>query len=299
MDSAKEIRDRIRSVQSTRKITTAMYLISCNKLRKARRRLDETRPYFDMLRGGIKRIFDNIPEASSPYMDEDHKLPDSERVRGYLVVTADKGLAGAYNHSVLKVALEHLRDTREAKLYVVGEFGRHYFKQKGISEEMSFQYTAQNPNLYRAGEIASVLLDAYITHQVDDIYVIYTNLKNSITTEVKLRRLLPFERDHFRGPAPEEEYSGYEFYPSIERVVNGIVRSYLSGYIYSVLVDSYCSEQNARMMAMDAASQNADEMLSDLSLRYNTVRQAAITQEITEIAAGARAQKLKNKGATR
>lgn len=293
MDSAKEIHDRIKSVQGTKKITTAMYLISSNKLRKAKRKLDETRPYFDMLRGGIKKIFDNIPEASSQYMDVDNKRPDSEKVRGYLVVTADKGLAGAYNHNVLKLAQEHLRDSKQVKLYVVGEFGRQYFRQKGIPVEHSFLYTAQNPNLYRAGELASVLLDAYISKEVDEIYVIYTNMKDSINTEVKMRRLLPFERDHFSGLPADDEYSQFEFYPSVDRVINRIVRSYLSGYIYSVLVDSYCSEQSARMAAMDAASRNADEMLRSLSLRYNSVRQAAITQEITEVAAGARAQKLR------
>ena len=162
MDSAKEIRDRIASVRDTRKITNAMYLISSNKLRKAMRELEKTLPYFLTLRKSIKSVFDNLPDASSRYVDIGDKRPESAKVRGYLVVTADKGLAGAYNHNVLKLAMEHLHDTAGAKLYAIGRFGRQYFLQKGVEVERNFLYTAQNPNLYRAGEIASALLDALL-----------------------------------------------------------------------------------------------------------------------------------------
>ncbi len=301
MDSAKEIRDRITSVRDTRKITNAMYLISSNKLRKAMRELEKTLPYFLTLRKGIKFVFDNLPDASSRYVDIGDKRPESAKVRGYLVVTADKGLSGAYNHNVLKLAMEHLHDTAGAKLYVVGRFGRQYFLQKGVEVEHSFFYTAQNPNLYRSGEIAAALLDAFDHGALDEIYVIYTVMRNSIVTEATMRRVLPFERKHFSSQqaAGESKYdwvaseiASYEFYPTVEKVLDSVVRSYLSGYIYSVLVDSFCAEQNSRMSAMDTASRNANEMLSVLSLKYNSVRQAAITQEITEVTAGARAQKL-------
>lgn len=302
MDSAKEIRDRIASVRDTRKITNAMYLISSNKLRKAMRELEKTLPYFLTLRKSIKSVFDNLPDASSRYVDIGDKRPESAKVRGYLVVTADKGLAGAYNHNVLKLAMEHLHDTAGAKLYAIGRFGRQYFLQKGVEVERNFLYTAQKPNLYRAGEIASALLDAFDRGTLDEIYVIYTVMRNSIVTEATMRRILPFERKHFASQqaADESKYSWiageiatYEFYPTVEKVLDSVVRSYLSGYIYSVLVDSFCAEQNSRMSAMDTASRNASEMLAALSLKYNSVRQAAITQEITEVTAGARAQRMR------
>ncbi len=156
MESAKEIKSRIKSVRDTQKITNAMYLISSNKLRRARRELDSTRPFFDMLRGEVAKIFDNVPDASSRYIAAERKSDASDtrpKTHGYLVVTADKGLAGAYNHNVLKKVMELLSREGEHKLYVVGEFGRQFFRQKNIEIERSFLYTAQSPNMYRARDI--------------------------------------------------------------------------------------------------------------------------------------------------
>ncbi len=307
MESAKEIKSRIKSVRDTQKITNAMYLISSNKLRRAKRELDATRPFFDMLRGEIVKIFDNVPEATGRYIASQKKAETADpksKVHGYLVVTADKGLAGAYNQNVLKRSLQMMEQEGEYKLYVVGEFGRQFYLQKNIEIERSFLYTAQNPNMFRAREIAEILLEPFDRGELDDITVIYTYMQNNILAQAKVNRLLPFSKEHFTetpkgGEAKQEyefnqyEFNQYEFYPSVEAVLDSVVRSYLSGYIYSVLVESFCSEQMARMTAMDAASRNADEMLQALSLRYNTVRQAAITQEITEVAAGAKAQKRK------
>ena len=291
MASSKLLKERIESIQDTRKITNAMYLIASTKLRKARAELDRTRPYFDALRSEIKRIFRTVGGVESRYFypGDDHPLSGTY---AYLVITADKGLAGMYNQNVLREAQRLLNEHADAKLFVVGEYGRQYFAHHQIPVERSFLYTAQNPTMQRAREISSTLLDLYDSGQVQKIFVIYTDMKNAMTEEAKSTRLLPFHRQTFAS-RPEEKAvkTPFIFEPSIETVLDTLIPSYVSGFIYSALVDSFCSEQNARMTAMRAANDNAEALLASLSSDYQRLRQAEITQEITEITAGAAAQR--------
>ncbi len=291
MSGTKEIKDRIASVRDTQKITNAMYLIASTKLRKARAELDRTRPYFDALRSEIKRIFRTVEGVESRYFypGDDHPLSGTY---AYLVITADKGLAGMYNQNVLREAQRLLNEHADAKLFVVGEYGRQYFAHHQIPVERSFLYTAQNPTMQRAREISSTLLDFYDSGQVQKIFVIYTDMKNAMTEEAKSTRLLPFHRQTFAS-RPEEKAvkTPFRFEPSIETVLDTLIPSYVSGFLYSALVDSFCSEQNARMTAMRTANDNAEALLATLSSDYQRLRQAEITQEITEIPAGAAARR--------
>ena len=291
MASTKEIKDRIESVRDTQKITNAMYLIASTKLRKARAELDRTRPYFDALRSEIKRIFRTVEGVESRYFypGDDHPL---SATYANLFITAYKGLAGMYNQNVLREAQRLLNEHADAKLFVVGEYGRQYFAHHQIPVERSFLYTAQNPTMQRAREISSTLLDFYDSGQVQKIFVIYTDMKNAMTEEAKSTRLLPFHRQTFAS-RPEEKAvkTPFRFEPSIETVLDTLIPSYVSGFLYSALVDSFCSEQNARMTAMRTANDNAEALLATLSSDYQRLRQAEITQEITEITAGAAAQR--------
>ena len=292
MAGTKEIKGRIQSVRETGKITNAMYLIASTKMRKAREELANTRPYFEALRGEIKRVFRTANGVESRYFYPTDVTTPREGTYGCLVVTADKGLAGAYNQNVVKETQKLLSEHPDTKLFVVGEYGRHIFAQRGIPVEQSFLYTAQNPTLERAREICDVLLDGYESGELTEIFVIYTDLENRLTAQARSTRLLPFHRTSFAAPAKERAVkSAFEFQPSVEAVLDALMPSYIAGFIYSALVDSFCAEQNARMTAMDAANRNAEELLSTLKLQYNRVRQAAITQEITEISAGAAAQR--------
>lgn len=292
MANTREIKNRIESVQQTRKITNAMYLIASTKMRKAREELANTRPYFEALRGEIKRVFRTANGVESRYFYPTDVTTPREGTYGCLVVTADKGLAGAYNQNVVKETQKLLSEHPDTKLFVVGEYGRHIFAQRGIPVEQSFLYTAQNPTLERAREICDVLLDGYDRGELTEIFVIYTDLENRLTAQARSTRLLPFHRTSFAAPAKERAVTRpFEFQPSVETVLDALMPSYIAGFIYSALVDSFCAEQNARMTAMDAANRNAEELLSQLSLEYNRVRQSAITQEITEISAGAKAQR--------
>ena len=297
MATIKEIKNRIKSVKDTQKITNAMYLIASTKLRKAKSELDKTRPYFNSVQAEIKRIFRTSEEIENRYfypITGEHELPGSY---GYLVITADKGLAGAYNQNVIKEALKLMKEHENPKLFVVGEFGRHYFTSHNIPIEQSFLYTAQNPTIHRAREISAILLDLFNRQKLSKIFVIYTDMKGAINSQACSTRLLPFHRAQFITPEilEEEIKIPFEFQPSIEKVLDNIVPSYVTGFVYSALIDSFCSEQNARMNAMDSANRNAQELLDELSIQYNHIRQGSITQEITEVSSGAKSMKRKVK----
>lgn len=303
MPGMREIKNRINSVNDTRKITSAMYLIASTKMRKAKEGLDNTRPYFDALRKEIVRVFRVKEDVESKYFYPDKGTRNIPGAYGYLVITADKGLAGAYNQSVIKETLRLMGKHDDNKLFVVGEYGRHYFAAHGIAMEQSFLYTAQNPTLDRAGEIASILLDMYDRGDLSKIYIVYTDMINSMSSVVSSRRLLPLNRGEFTKSFDEDDGdedeiiedidADFEYYPNIVSALDAIIPSYLTGYIYSALVDSFCSEQNERMMAMDSANKNAGKLLDELTLEYNHVRQNAITQEITEVSSGAKAKRKK------
>ena len=297
MSTTKEIKNRISSVKDTQKITNAMYLIASTKLRKAKNELDLTRPYFNNLQGEIKRIFRISEEVSNKYfypVTGEHEFPGSY---GYLVITADKGLAGAYNQNVIKEAMRLMSQHENPKLFVVGEYGRHYFTSHDIPIEQSFLYTAQNPTISRARVISKILLDFFNRGELAKIFIIYTDMQSAINSQACSTRLLPFHRAQFITPDNHEKEvkTPFEFVPSIEKVLDNIVPSYVTGFIYSALIDSCCSEQNARMTAMDSANQNAQKLLDELSVQYNHIRQSAITQEIAEVSSGAKSMKNKAK----
>lgn len=300
MANAREIQSRMKSIQDTMKITNAMYMISSTKLRKARKSLEETEPYFYTLQTMIARILRHLPEVENIYFDERKNKPAEERTRGLLVVTADKGLAGAYNHNVLKLAQEQMEGGR-VKLFVVGELGRQFFAAKGMPVAEQFHYTAQNPTLHRARIISETLLAQFREEEIDEVSMIYTVMKNSITTETQTMRLLPLEKEGFISGEARKAGVYQEplvLQPNPKAVLNNITPDSLTGYVYGALVESFCSEQNARMLAMEAANKSASAMIHDLGIEYNRVRQSMITQEITEVISGAKAQKKKKASRT-
>ena len=309
MATTKEIKNRIKSVKDTQKITNAMYLISSTKMTKAKKELDNTRPYFEMLKKQIITMIQMKESAGNKYFREVPVLGSGEEVAeaavnekesaAFLVITADKGLAGAYNQNIIKEAMSLIKNYPDYKLYVVGEYGRRFFEGRGMNIDQSFLYTAQNPTLERAREITRVITKQYTDGTISKIFIVYTDFRNGLMGgDVVSEELLPFDREDFQLDHEEAEMlknSNIEYMPDVMSVLNNIVPSYVAGYIYSALVDSFCSEQSARMSAMDAANNNAEELLETLNLEYNHVRQSAITQEITEVSAGSRGQKKSKK----
>ena len=287
-----EIRGRMRSIQQTLKITNAMYLISSAKVKKARKQLQEVEPYFDRLAKTILDIIRHSPQLQHRYIEGHHK-PKEERKTGFVVITGDKGLAGAYNHNVLKLAESYLARKQDSTLFLIGQMGRHYFEKKNIPIDAEFMYTVQDPTLDRAQDICDTLVDLYERGALDEIYLVFTHSYSAMRMEPEIIKLLPLDRAMLsarRGLSEADQYRDVVRYePSPEAVLDVLVPGVIRGYIFAALVESFCSEQSSRMSAMDSASESARDMLKTLSLEFNRARQGAITQEITEIAGGAEA----------
>lgn len=294
MANAREIQSRMKSIKDTMKITNAMYMVSSSKLQKARRDLKNTEPYFYEIQKSLSKILSIAPEAGNNFFDLREEKKGSQRKIGYLVITADKGLAGAYNHNVIKETETLVKNEEADLLFVVGQVGRHYFEKKNIPVEMHFNYTAQNPTMNRARHIADKLVSLFYSGEIDDVYVIYTRMINSITVEVEKKKIIPLVRSQVETKTENGRYETAEFMPDAQTVFDKIIPDFVAGFIYGALIESYCSEHNSRMMAMQTATDSASDMLKQLDIMYNRARQAAITQEITEVIAGAKAQKKKS-----
>ena len=291
MANAREIQGRMKSIKDTMKITNAMYMVSSSKLQKARRDLKNTEPFFYLIQDSLAKILDAAPEAGNRFFDTRDFKSKKDKTVGYLVITADKGLAGAYNHNVIKLAEKLAENEEKGMLFVVGQLGRHYFESKSIPIDYNFNYTAQNPTMNRARHIAGVLSKLFLQNKIDEVYVVYTRMVNSMTVEATSQKILPLEKGSIKMQENElvEKYENTAFLPDAQTVFNKIVPDYLTGFIFGALVESYCSEHNARMMAMQTATDSAKEMIRDLSIQFNRARQAAITQEITEVVGGSKA----------
>ena len=299
MPSTKEIKNRIKSVSDTQKITNAMYLISSTKMRRARKEAEETKPYFDLLRKEIRRMFAiEGGEVTSRYYDADVDENVAGGRNGILVITGDKGLAGAYNQNVIKESMELMDKSDEYRLYVVGDFGWRFYRTHGFPVCEDFQHSMNQPSLAMARDITRELLDDFDDGLFDRLYVCYTEFSGGLSFGTAMHdRLIPFDRDDFVPEGEETDVNAstvFEYEPDVKTVLERIMQSYLVGYVYSALVNSYSSEQSARMMAMDSANDNASELLGQLKLEFNHLRQNAITQEITEISSGARSLRSKS-----
>lgn len=277
--SMKDIKLRIKSVESTMQITKAMELVASSKLRRAKERVEKSRPYFDVLHAALSDIAYSSVEFSSPYIAQ-----RTVQKTCYVVIAGDRGLAGGYNANILKAVAAHAEG--KACCYLpVGKKAQEYFARKG-SQVLTDRY-AQAGEMDVGGCFAAAreLAAGFLAGEFDEIYLAYTNFVSMLSQQPAIVKLLPLNYQPAAKGSASRQLVLYE--PSSEEVYNAIVPEYLAGLIYGALCESVASELGARRTAMDAASKNAGEMIDDLSLHYNRARQAAITQEITEIVAGA------------
>lgn len=293
MGNMREIRDRIKSINDIMKITNAMYLISSSKLKKAKKDLAATQPYFNKLVYAMRSILSRAPDdINMRYFDRREEIKPEDRKVGYIVITADKGMCGSYNHNVIKLTEEKMAASKHSSLFVMGQVGRLYFQRRShagkLDVDAKFIFTTQNPTLYRARQIAEQMLKLFEEEKLDDIYMIYTDMVSSMAFEPKILQLLPLDAEHFVQEKGEvTRHHEAQFVPTPNVVMEHLTPNFMKGMIYGAMVESFCSEQQARMSAMDSATTSAKDMLQTLSLQYNRARQAAITQEITEVVGGA------------
>ena len=276
--STKEIKTRIRSMESTRQITKAMEMVAASKLRRAQAQVANSRPYFETLYETMQDIVVSNREFSSPYLQA---RPGNKVL--YLVIAGDRGLAGGYNNNILKLVQQELQG-KETTVLPIGKKAVDYFRSRKVPAWTESYAQAASVSIGDCFSISRQLGKAYLSGQFDAIYIAYTSFVSVLSQVPVITRLLPLTFDTNQDHAASSKGIHYE--PDSEEVFAAIVPEYLGGMLYGALCESRAAEQAARRSAMDSATQNADEMIADLSLKYNRARQAAITQEITEIVAG-------------
>ena len=276
--STKEIKNRIRSMESTKQITKAMEMVAASKLRKAQAQVLLSRPYFEILHQTINEIVDTNRDFSSPYLTQ-----RPVKKIAYVVIAGNRGLAGGYNSNILKLVMSQI-EGKDAVVLPIGKKAVDYFRSHNVSLLTQNYAEAEDVSLGDCFTIAKSMCKAYLAGEYDEIHVAYTNFVSVLSQTPGSLRLLPLLRQTTgqEGKIPTDIV--YE--PDSVEVFDTIIPEYLGGVIYGALCESRASEQAARRTAMDSATQNAEEMIADLSLQFNRARQAAITQEITEIVAG-------------
>ena len=276
--STKEIKNRIRSMESTKQITKAMEMVAASKLRRAQAQVANSRPYFEILRDTIDNIVDHNLELASPYLKE-----RTGKKVAYVVIAGDRGLAGGYNSNILKLVMAEIKD-KEATVLPIGKKAVDYFKSKNIPLLTDSYAEAASVSIGDCFSISKQLSKAFKKGEFDEIHVAYTNFVSVLSQTPDSIKLLPLVRDKNAEKPASIAVTMYE--PGCEEVFEAIVPEYLGGIVYGALCESRAAEQTARRTAMDSATSNAEEMIADLSLKFNRARQAAITNEIIDIVAG-------------
>ncbi|OZV13415.1 ATP synthase F1 subunit gamma [Tissierella sp. P1] len=283
-ETTRDIKRRIRGISNTRQITKAMELVSSAKLKRARERLEKSRPYYNT-------VLSNIQDILATTGNMKHPLLDNREVKSslYIVVSADRGLAGGYNAGVIRLAENKIReDNIDAKIIAVGSKARDYFKKRGYDLVGDFVGISEEPEFADARKVGNIALELYKNKDIDEINIVYTKFLGTISQEPTILKLLPSTEVH---EGSSERRTVTEFEPSTEEVLSYLIPKYIQSTIYGALIEASSSEQAARRVAMEAATDNADEMIDELNISYNRARQAAITMEITEIVSGADALK--------
>ena len=274
--STKEIKTRIRSMESTKQITKAMEMVAASKLRHAQARVINSRPYFETLYNTITDIVNSNSDFSSPYLV---RRTGSRKL--FVVIAGDRGLAGGYNSNILKLVYAQMEGT-EATVLPIGRKAVDFFRSKGIPALTETYSDAADVSIGDCFSIAKLLSKAYLKEEFDEIHIGYTNFVSVLSQTPATLQMLPLLQQPSGKPGKTEIL--YE--PDSTEVFGAIVPEYLGGILYGALCESRAAEQAARRTAMESATQNAEDMIADLSLKFNQARQAAITQEITEIVAG-------------
>ena len=272
--STKEIKNRIRSMESTKQITKAMEMVAASKLRRAQAQVLSSRPYFEILYKTIQDILAQNRDTDSQYLRK-HAVNKTL----FVVIAGDRGLAGGYNSNILKMVTAQM-EGKDALVLPIGKKALDYFRSHKANILNDSYGTAEDISVGDCFTVAKLLCKTYLAGEADEIILAYTNFHSVLSQTAATMQLLPLQAE------PAQGQTVMEYEPDCEAVLSTIIPEYLGGIFYGALCESRASEQAARRTAMDSATQNAEEMIENLSLQFNRARQAAITQEITEIVAG-------------
>ncbi len=279
----RDIQRRKSSITSTSQITKAMKLVSTVKLQKTKEKAENSRPYFQYMYNTVTSMLARSGNIDHPYLK-----PGASEKKAVIVITSNRGLAGGYNSNVTKLITASDLKKEDVLLYVIGRKGRETLERQGYQVSQDYSDVINAPLFSDAKEIGQKVLEDFTKDRVGEIYLAYTSFKNTVVHEPKLIKLLPVEFSE-QELTQEEARTPMNYEPSEEEVLNIIIPKYLTSLLYGALVEAAASENGARMQAMDSATSNAEEMIDKLALQYNRARQGSITQELTEIIAGAEA----------
>ena len=283
MASIRDIKRRKSSVQSTQQITKAMKLVSTVKLQRAKGRAEKSKTYFSCMYDTVASMLSKAGTVNHPFL-----MAGESTKKAVIVITANRGLAGGYNSNIVKLIKNSDFKKEDLLLYTIGTKGRDALARLGYTIAADYSEVIDEPMYSDAMEISKKLLEEFAAGRIGEIYVAYTGFKNTVTHVPTLLKLLPVKVEDDR-PQSEDHQAVMEFEPECEEAIDLIIPKYITSLIYGALIESVASENGARMQAMDSATSNADDMISKLSLLYNRARQSSITQELTEIIAGAEA----------
>ncbi|MCD5324073.1 MULTISPECIES: F0F1 ATP synthase subunit gamma [Pontibacillus] len=284
MASLRDIKNRISSTKKTKQITKAMEMVSASKLNRAEQNARAFNPYMDKIQEVVASIANGGGDVSHPMLNT-----RPVKKTGYLVITSDRGLAGAYNSSVLRKVYQKIQNTHSSKdeytVIPMGRVGRDFFTKRDMPIEREITGVADQPAFADIKDVASEAVELYADGVIDELYIYYNHYVSAITQEVTETKLLPLTDISTEG----KKLSSYEYEPDQDQILKSLLPQYAESLIFGALLDGKASEHAARMTAMKAATDNADDLIGDLTLSYNRARQASITQEITEIVGGAAA----------
>ena len=284
MASMRDIKRRKSSIQSTQQITKAMKLVSTVKLQKAKGRAESSKPYFDLMYKTVTSILAKSGNIQHPYLTAN----DSPK-KAIITVTSNRGLAGGYNSNIIKLITSSDFKKEDVLLYTVGRKGSDSLSRKGYKIAQDFSDVINEPMYSDAQEIGNTVLEQFAKGEIGEIYLAYTSFKNTVSHEPKLIKLLPVSLEDVGEVDEVSKLTPMNYEPEAEEALDMMLPKYVCSLIFGALVEAVASENGARMAAMDSATSNAEEMIDKLSLLYNRARQGSITQELTEIIAGANA----------
>ena len=278
MSNTADVKSSIRAINDTSKITKAMKLISTSKMQKAIARYDANLLYFNRVRSALKDILVHSHDLHHTFLEKHEKgFP------AYIVIAADKGLCGGYNHNSLNFAYDFMKEG-EKFVITIGQEARAFFERKKVPIDVEYLHISQNPTLYEARNLAADLSKMYRSSEMNEVYLIYTRYYSSVKQVPTALKLLPVEMSEFDDIETELDYENeMNYHPSPNKVFDVLGPQYIIGLIYGALIQAFASENSARMVAMDSSTKNAEEMLGKLNIALNRARQQAITMEITEI----------------
>ena len=286
MSGTKEIRTKIKSIQNTKKITKAMEMVAASKMRKVQESMNRSRPYNEKIKDVIKNIGEGVLEYKHPYI-----LSRDEKNIGVIIISTDKGLCGGLNVNMLKHFLKHILNLKDKnvgiKSVVVGKKGQAFANRVGLKVVGTVNDLGDKPKVSDLLGIIKIMIDLYMSKEIDSVYILYNKFINTMSQSPVYEQIIPIQKQNLRQDDVKGKLWDYLYEPEPEKLMELLMKRYVESLVYQAVVENIACEQAARMVAMKSATDNAGDLINTFKLMYNKARQAAITQELSEIVAGA------------